>query len=101
LYIGNGISIGENVLIGTNCVLAPTNHNYEDAKILIQRQGFKKARGGIRSGNDVWIGSLTSVLDGSTLGNGCVVGASSLIRGVLDEFCIYAGNQIRKIGTRH
>lgn len=101
LYIGNGILIGENVSIAANCVLAPTSHNFDDAKILIQRQGFKKSKGGIRIGNDVWIGSLTSVLDGSTLGNGCVVGASSLVRGVLDEFCIYAGNPIRKIGTRH
>ena len=100
LYIGNGISIGENVSIATNCVLAPTNHNFEDAKVVIQRQGFKKSKGGIRIGNDVWIGSLTSVLDGSTLGNGCVVGASSLVRGNLDEFGVYVGNPLRKITSR-
>ena len=100
LYIGNGISIGENVSIAANCVLAPTNHNFEDAKVIIQRQGFKKSKGGIRIGNDVWIGSLTSVLDGSTLGNGCVVGASSLVRGNLDEFGVSVGNPLRKINSR-
>ena len=99
-YIGNGISIGENVSIAANCVLAPTNHNFENSRLLIQNQGFKKSKGGIRIGSDVWIGALTAVLDGSDIGNGCVVGASSLVRGVLDEFCIYAGNPIRKIGAR-
>ena len=73
LYIGSRISIGKNVSIAANCVLAPTNHNFENAKILIQRQGFKKSKGGIRIGNDVWIGSLTSVLDGSTLGTGVLL----------------------------
>ena len=67
---------------------------------MIQRQGFKKSKSGIRIGNDVWIGSLTSVLDGSTLGNGCVVGASSLVRGNLDEFGVYVGNPLRKITSR-
>ena len=100
LYIGNGISIGENVSIAANCVLAPTNHNFDNAKILIQRQGFKKSKGGIHIGNDVWIGTLTSVLDGATLGNGCVVGASSLVRGNLDEFSVYVGNPLRKINSR-
>jgi virginiamycin A acetyltransferase len=100
-YIGNGISIGENVSIAANCVLAPTNHNFENAKVLIQNQGFKKSKGGIRIGSDVWIGALTAILDGSDIGNGCVVGASSLVRGVLEENSIYAGNPIRKIGTRY
>jgi len=35
-YIGNRISIGENVSIAANCVLAPTNHNFEKSKLLIQ-----------------------------------------------------------------
>lgn len=100
LYIGNGISIGENVSIAANCVLAPTNHNFENSAQNIQSQGFKKSKGGIRIGNDVWIGALTAVLDGARIGDGCVVGASSLVRGVLDDFCIYFGNPIRKISTR-
>ena len=100
LYIGNGISIGENVSIAANCVLAPTNHKFESAKIMIQRQGFKKSKGGIHIGDDVWIGALTSVLDGATLGNGCVIGASSLVRGELEEFGVYVGNPLRKIASR-
>lgn len=100
LYIGNGISIGENVSIAANCVLAPTNHNYESSARYIQSQGFKKSKGGIQIGNDVWIGALTAVLDGARIGDGCVVGASSLVREVLDDFCVYVGNPLRKIALR-
>ena len=100
LYIGNGISIGENVSITANCVFAPTNHNFENSAKNIQSQGFQKSKGGIRIGNDVWIGALTGVLDGARIGDGCVVGASSLVRGVLDDFCVYVGNPLRKIAQR-
>ena len=100
MYIGNGISIGENVSIAANCVLAPTNHNFENSAKNIQSQGFKKSKGGIRIGNDVWIGALTAVLDGARIGDGCVVGASSLVREVLDDFCVYVGNPLRKIAQR-
>jgi virginiamycin A acetyltransferase len=100
LYIGNGISIGENVSIAANCVLAPTNHNYEKSAKIIQSQGFKKSKGGIQIGDDVWIGTLTAVLDGAVIGNGCVIGASSLVRGVLDSYCVYVGNPLRKIDRR-
>ena len=100
LYIGNGISIGENVSIAANCVLAPTNHNFESRTTKIRSQGFKNSKGGIWIGDDVWLGSLTAVLDGARIGDGCVVGASSLVRGVLDEFCVYVGNPLRKIAKR-
>jgi len=46
LYIGNGISIGENVSIAANCVLAPTNHNFEGSARFIQSQGSKKSKVG-------------------------------------------------------
>lgn len=100
LYVGNGISIGNSVLISANCVLAPTNHRFDDANVSIQKQGFKESKGGIRIGNDVWIGALSVILDGSEIGDGCVVGSSSLVRGTLKPFGVFAGNPIKQIGTR-
>ena len=67
---------------------------------MIQCQGFKKSKVGIYIGNDVWTGSSTSALVGATLGNGCVVGASSLVREDLGEFGVYVGNPLRKIASQ-
>jgi virginiamycin A acetyltransferase len=91
IYTGNGIRIGRNVLIAANCTLAPTNHAFSDPDRLIREQGFQPSRGGIVIGDDVWIGANCVVLDGATVGAGSVIGASSLLRGILPPFCVAAG----------
>ena len=47
IYTGNGVRIGEGVLIAANCTLAPTNHEFGDAGRRIRDQGFQPSRGGI------------------------------------------------------
>lgn len=91
LYTGNGIHIGRNVLMAANCTLAPTNHEFHDPDRPIRTQGFRGSRGGIRIGDDVWIGANTVLLDGATIGTGAVVGAASLVRGSLPDRCIAVG----------
>jgi virginiamycin A acetyltransferase len=91
LYTGNGIRIGRNVLIAANCTLAPANHAFGDRARPIRSQGFQPSRGGIEIGDDVWIGANVVLLDGARIGSGSVIGASSLVRGELPEFCIAAG----------
>ena len=95
LYSGNGIRIGANVLIAANCTLAPTGHEFSDPDRPIREQGFRPSRGGIVIGDDVWIGANTVLLDGAQIGRGCVIGAASLVRGVLPDFCIAAGAPAR------
>jgi virginiamycin A acetyltransferase len=91
LYTGNGIRIGQNVLIAANCTLASTNHEFADPDRLIIEQGFQPSRGGIVIGDDVWIGANCVVLDGTMIGTGCVVGAMSLLRGTLAPYSIAHG----------
>jgi acetyltransferase-like isoleucine patch superfamily enzyme len=100
IFSGNGIKIGKNVLIAPCCVLAPTNHEYRDKNQTIISQHFRTSKGGIIIGDDVWIGANTTVLDGAVISNGVVVGANSLIRGTLKEYCVYAGNPLKRIGER-
>ena len=47
LYSGNGIHIGNDVLIAANCTLAPVNHAYHDRQRLIATR-FWPSRGGTR-----------------------------------------------------
>jgi acetyltransferase-like isoleucine patch superfamily enzyme len=100
LYTGNGIRIGTGVAIAANCTLAPTNHEFGKRETPIREQGFKPSKGGIYIGDDVWIGANCVILDGADVGAGCVIGANSVVRGRLDPYCLYAGNPIRKLGTR-
>jgi len=91
LYSGNGISIGNDVLIAANCTLAPVNHAYHDRQRLICEQGFGPSRGGIVIEDDVWIGANCVLLDGAVLRRGCVVAAGSLVRGELPAYSICRG----------
>lgn len=100
LYSGNGISIGEDVLIAANCTLAPVNHEYRSRHQSIKEQRFMESRGGIVIEDDVWIGANSVILDGAILRKGCVVGANSLVTGELEPYTIYVGSPVKKVGVR-
>jgi len=100
IYTGNGVKIGDNVLIAANCTLASLNHEYRSKDKKILKQGFMPSKGGILIENDVWIGANTVILDGTIIRRGAVVGAGSVVRKELKEYGIYAGNPIRLIGLR-
>jgi virginiamycin A acetyltransferase len=100
LYTGHGIRIGRGVLIAANCTLAPVNHAYRDRARPIVEQGFLPSKGGIVIEDDVWIGAGTVILDGALIRQGCVIGALSLVTGEVDAYGIYAGNPLRRLGSR-
>ena len=100
LYSGNGISIGNDVLIAANCTLAPVNHAYRDRHRLIREQGFVPSRGGIVIEDDVWIGANSVLLDGSVLRRGCVVAAGSLVRGERPAYSICRGTPAVPVDER-
>lgn len=100
IYSGNGVDIGESVLIAANCTFAPVSHEYHSRDKLIREQGFRPSKGGIRIEEDVWVGANCVLLDGAIVGRGCVIAAGSLVRGELDAYGIYAGNPLIKIGER-
>lgn len=100
IYTGNGVKIGDAVLIAANCTLAPTNHAFADVGVRIRDQGFQDSRGGIVIEDDVWLGAGVVVLDGAKVGRGCVVAAGAVVRGVLEANSIYAGSPAKRLGSR-
>lgn len=100
LYSGNGIRIGDNVAIASNCTLAPVNHAYADRSRSIRSQGFLQSKGGITIEDDVWIGANCVLLDGTIIRQGAVVAAGSVVRGELAAFGIYAGSPLKCKGFR-
>jgi len=101
IYSGNGILIGNDVLIAANCTLAPVNHEYRSKGKTIHEQRFMPSKGGIIIEDDVWIGANTVIVDGAIIRKGCVIGAHSLVANQLECFGVYVGSPLRKIGERN
>ncbi len=100
MYTGNGITLGDAVLIAANCTLAPTNHAIADRGRRIRDQGFMPSRGGIVIEDDVWLGANVVVLDGAHIATGCVIAAGAVVRGKLEPYGIYAGVPAVRVGER-
>jgi len=92
IYTGNGVRIGDHVLIAANSTLAPVNHEFRARDLLIVEQRFMPSRGGIIIEDDVWIGANCVILDGAYIRRGCVIGAGSVVRGELPEYAVCDGN---------
>lgn len=54
----------------------------------------------IRFGRHAVVGASSVVLPGSQVGEGCAVGALSLVRGTLQPFGIYVGSPVKRRGER-
>ena len=91
IYIGNNVGIGEfaylggagGLKIGDDCIVGqyfschPENHKCEDLLKPIRLQGV--TRKGITIGQNCWIGSKVTVLDGVNIGDGCVIAAGAVV----------------------
>jgi len=100
IYSGNGVKIGNDVLIGPNCNIVPANHQINSKNQLIRLQGFSKSKGGIVIEDDVWLGANVTVLDGSIIRKGAVIGANSIVSKEVNEYSINYGVPLKEIGSR-
>jgi virginiamycin A acetyltransferase len=100
IYTGNGVTLGADVLLAANVVLAPTNHAFASRGVPIRQQGFQPSRGGIVIEDDVWIGAGSVVLDGAVVRRGSVVGANSVVRDEVAPYSVAVGSPLRVVGRR-
>jgi len=100
LYSGNGIKMGNYVLIAPGCILVPTNHSYLSRAIPIRHQGFLPSKGGIIIEDDVWIGANSTILDGAVIKQGAIIAAGSVVEGNVGAFQIWGGTPAKYICDR-
>ena len=51
-------------------------------------------------GNDVWIGQNAVILPGTHIGDGAIIGADSVVGGIVEPYTVVAGNPARLIRKR-
>jgi len=89
------VEIGDDVWTGHDVHITDMNHGYEDPDQPISRQHQPEAPVSIGSGS--WLGHVVVVLPGAQIGRHVVVGAGSVVRGVLPDNCVAVGVPARVI----
>lgn len=99
-YLGGagGLQIGSDVIVGQYFSTHPENHVFSDPSALIREQGV--TRQGIKIGSDCWIGAKVTILDGVSLGRGCVVAAGSVVTRSFPDYSIIGGLPARVLKMR-
>jgi len=103
LFIGDNVSIGQNfhviagskLLIGSGCLISgdvfvtDTDHTFDLVNIPVFDQPDRIAS--TRIGDNCFIGIGARIQAGTTLGNGCVVGANSVVKGDFPDYSMIVG----------
>lgn len=104
IYAREYIEIGDDTNIGGNVKILDNDFHPLDEE---ERRLDIKEKIGVRPvkiGKDCFIGCNALILKGTELGDGCVVGAGSVVSGKFEARSVIAGNParvIRKLGEEH
>lgn len=86
-------------MMGPECYIYTRNHAFSRTDIPMREQGMQDFKP-VTIGNDVWIGARVTILPGVKIGNGCIIGAGSVVTKDLPNFAIGGGNPARVLKYR-
>lgn len=92
------IRMGDAVRIGAFASIIGFNHGFADTEVEIFRQPLTST--GIVIGDDVWIGSHVTILDGITVGEKSILAAGAVVTKDVPAGAIVGGNPARVIRSR-
>lgn len=93
ICIGNGVLTGRYVYIGDN------NHgelSWAEADTPPAKRPLK-SKGGVKIGNNVWIGDKVAILGGVTIGDNVIIGANSVVTHDIPSNSVAAGIPARVV----
>ena len=93
------VTIGNHVMMGSECLIYTENHNFSRLDCTIDQQGYQKPRP-VTIGDDIWIGSRVIILPGVSVGNGAIIGAGSVVTHDVPPYAIVGGNPAKVIKYR-
>ena len=99
LYASTNLEIGADTMLAAQCYVGGgryTSRGRIDLPIAEQPE----PRGGVRIGDDCWLGAGAKVIDGVTIGRGSIVAAGAVVVRDVEPYSVVAGVPARRIATR-
>lgn len=91
IYVGKGCSFGPNVMVYDH------DHDYDGESF--SRQEFRVAPVVVEQ--NCWIGANSIILRGTHIGAGCVIGAGTIVKGVIPPHSLVTHNRELKVTPIH
>lgn len=95
------VEIGNNVLIASKCFISDTNHGNYTGDFQDNPNVSPNLRRLVTSPvvikDNVWIGENVTVLAGTIIGKGCIVGANSVVKGFYNDNTVIVGAVAKEI----
>lgn len=92
-----GVHIGKNTQIAAQCYIIDMDHGIRKNSIIRTQENTV---GKIEIGDDVWIAANSVVLKGSNIKDGAIIGANSLVKGIIPPYAIAVGSPAKVIKYR-
>lgn len=91
MWIHDSVNIGDNVKIGACVLITDTDaHPLDYLARRTSNEGTKSAP--IIIEDDVWVGALSNILKGVTIGVRSIIGVGSVVTRSIPADCVAAGN---------
>ena len=89
----NGIIIKDNVRMGRKIFITDNSHGASDRNLLDTRPNIRPlaSKGPVIIEENVWIGEMSCIMPGVTIGRGSIVAASSVVTKDIPPSCVVAG----------
>lgn len=83
-----GVTIGNNTNIAAQCYIIDMDHGIKDGELICNQENTVEK---VTIGSDCWIDANVTVLKGSKIDNGAIIGAKSLVKANVPENSISIG----------
>ncbi len=95
----NKIIIGDNLLTGRFVLISDNTHGGMTLEELqIHPSGRQVVtKGAVVIGNNVWIGDKATILSGVSIGDGCIIGANSVVTHSIPPYSLAVGSPAKVI----
>ena len=88
------ITIGNNVQFSPNVQIYDHDHDFRVDGGIPEKE-YQTAP--VKIGNNVWVGANTVILRGTMIGDNCVIGAGSIVRGVVPDNSVFVQKRMTEM----
>jgi len=97
LSAAHEVTLEDHVVLGSSVTIIDSDHTWQSGAPSVMASPLKTAP--VRVGRGTWIGDRAAVLAGSDIGEQCIIGANSVVKGPIPDHSIAVGSPAKVVGS--